>query len=290
MAARLIRLLVALGLLLGAALPSAAAAVVRPPASQETDASPVPDRGADPVNASSYFGARYYRADLGRFTTVDPAITIKENLVDPQRWNRYAYVTNNPLKYTDPDGENPLLIAGGIGAGVYGGWAIYQNVSHGQPWYNNVGAEATKGLVVGLTLGLAAPAVAGAGVAADLGGVGAAGTVWAGIKATQPVWEGTVVPRSFQMATEAGQVWVHGNATKHLAEYATSMLAKGVSSELVKVATQAQLSSLQAAVSQVLAAGVKYNQIIQIAGWELKFGAPTKAGQLPALIHAIPLQ
>ncbi len=235
-------------------------------------------------------GPGTYRADLGRFTTVDLAITIKENLVDPQRWNRYAYVTNNPLKYTDPDGENPLLIAGGIGAGVYGGWAIYQNVSHGQPWYNNVGAEATKGLVVGLTLGLAAPAVAGAGVAADLGGVGAAGTVWAGIKATQPVWEGTVVPRSFQMATEAGQVWVHGNATKHLAEYATSMLAKGVSSELVKVATQAQLSSLQAAVSQVLAAGVKYNQIIQIAGWELKFGAPTKAGQLPALIHAIPLQ
>lgn len=68
------------------------------------------------------------------------------------------------------------------------------------------------------------------------------------------------------------------------------MLAKGVSSELVKVATQAQLSSLQSAVTQVLASGMKYNQIIQIAGWELKFGAPLKAGQLPAPIHAMPLQ
>jgi hypothetical protein len=58
----------------------------------------------------------------------------------------------------------------------------------------------------------------------------------------------------------------------------------------VKAATQAQLSSLQAAVNQVLAAGIKYDQTIKIAGWELKFGAPTKAGQLPALIHAIPLQ
>ena len=35
---------------------------------------------------------------VGRFTTVDPAYTWKENLVDPQRWNRYAYVRNNPSR------------------------------------------------------------------------------------------------------------------------------------------------------------------------------------------------
>jgi len=245
----------------------------------------------DNETALDYFGARYYRLDVGRFTTVDPAVTIKDNLVDPQRWNRYAYVTNNPLKYTDPDGKNPLLIAGGIGAAVYGGWAIYQNVRSGAPhWYDNVGVEATKGLVVGLTAGLVAPAVAGVGLAADVGGAAAAGTVWGAIKATQPVWEGTVVPRSFEFATNAGNVWVHGNVTEHFAQYAESMLAKGVSTELVKLATQAQLTSLQAAVSQVLATGMKYNQLIQVAGWELKFGAPAKAGQLPALIHALPLQ
>ena len=75
MAARLSRLLVALGLLLGVALPSAAAAVVRLPTSQELAASSVPDRGADSAYARSYFGARYYRANIGRFTTVDPAYT-----------------------------------------------------------------------------------------------------------------------------------------------------------------------------------------------------------------------
>jgi RHS repeat-associated protein len=106
MTARLTQLTVALGLLLGVALPSAAAAAaVRPPTSQELAASPVPARGADPANARSYFGARYYRADLGRFTTVDPVYTWQENLTDPQRWNRYAYVRNNPLRYTDPDGR-----------------------------------------------------------------------------------------------------------------------------------------------------------------------------------------
>ena len=106
MAARLVRLVVALGLLLGVVLPSpAAAGVVRLPTSQDIAGSPVPAHGADPVYARSYFGARYYRADLGRFTTIDPVYTWQENLEDPQRWNRYAYARNNPLKHVDPDGR-----------------------------------------------------------------------------------------------------------------------------------------------------------------------------------------
>lgn len=52
-----------------------------------------------------YFGARYYESHIGRFTTSDPVQTWQENLVDPQRWNRYAYARNNPLRFTDPDGR-----------------------------------------------------------------------------------------------------------------------------------------------------------------------------------------
>jgi RHS repeat-associated protein len=59
----------------------------------------------DAETGLDYFGARYYRAEIGRFTTVDPVYTWSENLADPQRWNRYAYVRNNPLKYVDPDGR-----------------------------------------------------------------------------------------------------------------------------------------------------------------------------------------
>ena len=58
----------------------------------------------DAATGLDYFGARYLRAEIGRFTTIDPVTTIEENLVDPQRWNRYAYVRNNPLRYTDPTG------------------------------------------------------------------------------------------------------------------------------------------------------------------------------------------
>ncbi|MEO8680091.1 MAG: RHS repeat-associated core domain-containing protein [Vicinamibacterales bacterium] len=119
----------------------------------------------DAETGLDYFGARYYRGVSGRFTTVDPALDIQSALVNPQGWNRYSYALNNPLKFTDPDGRNVLLIGGGIGAAVYTAWTAYMNVQQGRPWYDNIGVEAGKGFVLGATLGLAAPALA----AADLG-------------------------------------------------------------------------------------------------------------------------
>ena len=52
-----------------------------------------------------YFGARYYQSQTGRFTSTDPVLDMKGALVDPQQWNRYVYVRNNPLRYVDPDGR-----------------------------------------------------------------------------------------------------------------------------------------------------------------------------------------
>ncbi len=51
-----------------------------------------------------YYRARYYNPILGRFIQPD---TVVQNPLDPQSWNRYAYVKNNPLKYTDPTGHEP---------------------------------------------------------------------------------------------------------------------------------------------------------------------------------------
>src|SRR5712692_9895235 len=67
----------------------------------------------DAETGLDYFGARYYGSRIGRFTTVDPAYTIKENLVDPQRWNKYAYGRNNPLRFVDPDGRDILVVENG---------------------------------------------------------------------------------------------------------------------------------------------------------------------------------
>ncbi len=50
-----------------------------------------------------YFEARYYSSTQGRFTSIDP-LASSATLSDPQTWNRYAYVLNNPLKFNDPTG------------------------------------------------------------------------------------------------------------------------------------------------------------------------------------------
>ncbi len=47
--------------------------------------------------------ARYYDPAIGRFTQPD---TIVPNPADPQSLNRYAYVNNNPVRYTDPSGHD----------------------------------------------------------------------------------------------------------------------------------------------------------------------------------------
>jgi type IV pilus assembly protein PilP len=52
-----------------------------------------------------YYGARYYDPLLGRFIT--PDYVIPGGGLDPQGYNRYAYVLNNPMKYVDPDGRAP---------------------------------------------------------------------------------------------------------------------------------------------------------------------------------------
>jgi len=50
--------------------------------------------------------ARIYDPYLGRFLSADPVLPDAE---DMQAFNRYAYVINNPLKYTDPTGNMPSL-------------------------------------------------------------------------------------------------------------------------------------------------------------------------------------
>jgi RHS repeat-associated protein len=49
-----------------------------------------------------FYNARYYDSAIGRFTQPD---TIVPNLFNPQSLNRYAYVLNNPVRYTDPTGH-----------------------------------------------------------------------------------------------------------------------------------------------------------------------------------------
>jgi RHS repeat-associated protein len=51
-----------------------------------------------------YARARMFGSGLGRFTSPDDFLNDTQ-VEDPQSWNLYAYVRNNPLRLVDPDGE-----------------------------------------------------------------------------------------------------------------------------------------------------------------------------------------
>jgi RHS repeat-associated protein len=55
----------------------------------------------------SYANQRYYSSLIGRFTTPDPYMATTEtvnNPADPQSWNRFSYVLNDPVNLVDPAG------------------------------------------------------------------------------------------------------------------------------------------------------------------------------------------
>ena len=84
-----------------------------------------------------YFNARYYDPALGRFVSAD---TLVPAPWDPQQWNRYTYVGNNPVRYTDPTGHFCVpcligLVSGTVNLGIYLG----ANWGHLE-WRGGVGA------------------------------------------------------------------------------------------------------------------------------------------------------
>jgi len=53
----------------------------------------------------SYFGARWYDPNIGRFMAIDP-VGFKEGNIHSH--NRYAYANNNPYVFVDPDGRESV--------------------------------------------------------------------------------------------------------------------------------------------------------------------------------------
>jgi RHS repeat-associated protein len=72
----------------------------------------------DSETGLDYFGARYLSSAQERFTSPD-AVFADQHPADPQSWNLYSYVGNNPLHYVDPTGRGKTLdILRGIAKGA----------------------------------------------------------------------------------------------------------------------------------------------------------------------------
>jgi len=99
----------------------------------------------DAENNADHFGAREYSKTQGRWLSPDPAGMAAVKPSNPQTWNRYAYVTNNPTSYTDPLGlyrDGQCSIAGdscdggGVGGGGMGGFCDASGDCSGLYWNN----------------------------------------------------------------------------------------------------------------------------------------------------------
>jgi RHS repeat-associated protein len=66
----------------------------------------------DSATGLYHMGARFYEPLLGRWLSED---SVQNRLFDPRSLNFYAYVANNPVRYTDPTGMMPTEGDGGSG-------------------------------------------------------------------------------------------------------------------------------------------------------------------------------
>ncbi|RYZ91597.1 MAG: RHS repeat-associated core domain-containing protein [Proteobacteria bacterium] len=82
-----------------------------------------------------YMNSRFYDPAVGRFMSMDIDSFSDSNM---QSFNRYAYANNNPNKFVDPDGKNPVVAAGvvvlevaALGYTVYDTYQTYQEKGAG---------------------------------------------------------------------------------------------------------------------------------------------------------------
>ncbi|WP_025743069.1 RHS repeat-associated core domain-containing protein [Aquimarina pacifica] len=84
-----------------------------------------------------HMNGRMYDPNLGRFLSPDNYI---QNPYDTQNYNRYSYVLNNPLKYTDPSGELAIesVIVLKYAIAAIAGYKIFEDTQVGSWIGNNI--------------------------------------------------------------------------------------------------------------------------------------------------------
>ncbi len=65
----------------------------------------------DQESGNDYFGARYYASTMGRWLSPDLPFA-DQDTENPQSWNLYSYVRNNPLNRIDDSGMLTIIIGG----------------------------------------------------------------------------------------------------------------------------------------------------------------------------------
>ena len=151
----------------------------------------------DAETGLDWMKSRYFSGAQGRFTSPDKPFA-DQFPEDPQSWNLYSYVRNNPLKMVDEDGQSATLI-GALGGGIIGaGVAAWR------------GESVWKGAASGAIAGAVAGSVIDTG-GASLGVLalsGAAGGLTGGIVSRGLNGEGTTLQQAAVDAAVGGTIGV----------------------------------------------------------------------------------
>lgn len=148
-----------------------------------------------------HMNGRVYDPTLGRFLSADPYIQAPQNL---QSYNRYSYVNNNPLSYTDPSGyffkglrklfkSKVVRIAVAIAVAAYVGPALsnayYASATSSTiaatgnlTLAQSIGIATTSNIVGGAAAGFAAGGISGGNLRSAVNGA-VSGGIFAGVNA-----------------------------------------------------------------------------------------------------------
>ncbi|WP_353102241.1 RHS repeat-associated core domain-containing protein [Myroides odoratus] len=158
-----------------------------------------------------HMNGRVYDPKLRRFLSPDNYVQDNSNT---QNYNRYGYVLNNPLLYTDPSGEfiPQLITAVAIGIAVAITTNAIINIANGVPFWYGMGKSATMGAIsgavsfgVGAAFAALSPAVSAASTAMN---IAEAGATAAGTAATGGAVAGAVAGATASASTSATAVAV----------------------------------------------------------------------------------
>src|SRR5581483_3508768 len=182
------------------------------------------------------FNARLYDPQLGRFLSADPTTEAPD---DGQDWNRYSYVLNNPLAFTDPSGNSFLtdLFAAVISVAIIvlapeliGPWATFADFMDAAASFN----------LSAIAVAAGSGAVAGAISAGITGGSVLKGALFGGISGALFAAVGAPLGRALSAADMLGnplvgnfiaQGFVGGlNSTIEGGNFGSGFLAGGVGS------------------------------------------------------------
>jgi len=211
-----------------------------------------------------HMNARVYDSDIGRFLSAD---TLIQDPHDSQSYNRYSYVRNNPLKYSDPTGHSwfsktwdkigtyviAVVVAvvavytGGLALSAMGYGSVGAAINAGA--YGAIAVSgAVGGFAAGVTGGLLGGANLGDSIAMGMQGAayGAIGAVTAGYIGgiAQGFQGGKVIRAALHGITRAaiskaqGSTW-HAGFWSGFASSALAPLAQGAGTTEAKVAMSA---------------------------------------------------